>query len=74
MATNSKIARIIGLWYTVLTVCLFLFLTTGKLIGFMSVSWWWVTAPLWGSFVLALVIAALVMWSVNKYDDATRGF
>ena len=34
-----------------------------KLTGYITWSWWWVTAPLWGPFMLVLVIlviAALV--------------
>ena len=35
-----------------------------KLTGYIDWSWWWVTAPIWGSFILALVfisICALVV-------------
>jgi len=28
-----------------------------KLTGHIDWSWWWVTSPLWGMFVLAFVIA-----------------
>jgi len=27
-----------------------------KLTGFVSWSWWWVTAPLWGEFALSLLV------------------
>ncbi len=36
-----------------LTFLIFLVL---KLMGYISWSWWWVTAPLWGVFVLAFVV------------------
>ena len=35
---------------------------TLKLTGFIDWSWWWVTAPFWGGFVLFLLVVALVMW------------
>ena len=33
---------------------------TLKLIGVISWSWWWVTAPFWGGFALVLAIVAIV--------------
>ena len=32
-----------------------------KLVGIIDWSWWWVTAPLWGSFALALIVATIVV-------------
>jgi membrane-bound ClpP family serine protease len=32
-----------------------------KLIGVINWSWWWVTAPFWGPFVLLLAILAAVV-------------
>jgi hypothetical protein len=32
-----------------------------KLVGVIDWSWWWVTAPLWGSALLALAILAVVL-------------
>jgi hypothetical protein len=31
-------------------------LITLKLIGYINWSWWWVTLPLWGGLVLAIVL------------------
>ena len=31
-----------------------------KLMGYIDWSWWWVTAPFWGSIALLLVILATV--------------
>lgn len=31
-----------------------------KLTGYIDWSWWWVTAPLWGGIVVALVFVALM--------------
>ena len=34
---------------------------TLKLTGYINWSWWWVLAPLWGSFALALVIFVIML-------------
>jgi len=33
---------------------------TLKLTGYIDWSWWWVTAPFWGGFVVALVVFAMI--------------
>ena len=33
---------------------------TLKLTGYIDWSWWWVTAPFWGGFVVALVMFAMI--------------
>lgn len=33
---------------------------TLKLCGVIDWSWWWVTAPLWGGAILALILLSLV--------------
>ena len=40
---------------------LFLLLVALKLTGYLTWSWWWVTAPLWGGFVIASAIMVLVL-------------
>lgn len=32
-----------------------------KLMGVIDWSWWWVTAPFWGGFALAIAILLIVM-------------
>lgn len=32
-----------------------------KLMGYISWSWWWVTAPFWGGFLLAFVMIAVAL-------------
>lgn len=32
-----------------------------KLVGVINWSWWWVTAPLWGSVALLFLVVALVL-------------
>ncbi len=39
---------------------MFLIFMTLKLTGFIDWSWWWVTAPLWGGFVLIFIIIIIV--------------
>ena len=39
-----------------------------KLIGVIDWSWWWVTAPAWGSFALVLVVA-VVLGTIHFLGD-----
>jgi len=39
---------------------MFLIFMTLKLTGFIDWSWWWVTAPLWGGFVLIFIFILIV--------------
>ncbi len=39
---------------------LFLVFLVLKLVGVISWSWWWITAPLWGGFIL-YVIAFIIL-------------
>jgi hypothetical protein len=41
---------------------------TLKLCGVINWSWWWVTAPFWGSFVLFLLIIAVVAIAAAVMD------
>ena len=54
MATNSTSSGGIGLGGVLFIVFLVL-----KLTGTITWSWWWITAPLWGGFALALGIIAV---------------
>lgn len=50
---------------------LFIVFLTMKLTGYVTWSWWWVTAPLWISLGLALVLigfAAVIALIVHKLD------
>lgn len=46
---------------------LFLVFLVLKLTHVIDWSWWWVTAPLWGSFVLFIVIVGGLFWFVNRF-------
>ena len=51
-----------------------IFLTL-KLCGVVAWSWWWVTAPLWGTSVVAvvfMVIGVLVAASIDRRDMRAR--
>ena len=37
-----------------------------KLTGYIDWSWWWVTAPFWIPFVLAVPLIALIAWLQSK--------
>ena len=53
MSNNSNSGNI-GLGGVLFIVFLVL-----KLIGVISWSWWWVTSPLWISFIIIFIIAAI---------------
>lgn len=40
---------------------MFLIFMTLKLMGYITWSWWWVTAPLWGGLVLITLIIVLAI-------------
>jgi len=44
---------------------------TLKLTGFISWSWWWVTAPFWGDFAVFLCVVA-VLFAVAVASDAKK--
>lgn len=54
-ATSSSRSSGIGLTGAVFIVFLVL-----KLVGVITWSWWWVTAPLWGSAVVVVLILLAV--------------
>lgn len=41
---------------------LFLILLVLKLTKVITWSWWWVTAPIWGGFLLAIVLMFILYW------------
>jgi hypothetical protein len=57
--SNESVIKIIGgIGLCDIVFVLFLGLKLGKVIDW---SWWWVTAPLWGQVVLALVGAVIAL-------------
>ena len=45
---------------------LFLIFLVLKLVGVISWSWWWVTSPLWISFLLFIIIVGVIVAIYNK--------
>jgi hypothetical protein len=63
MSNNNNSSSGLGLG-----VILFLIFMTLKLTGYITWSWWYVTLPLWGPLLLALVIMGIVaLVAYNKY-------
>lgn len=49
--------------------CLFLIFLTLKLVGTISWSWWWVTAPLWGPLALLAVLFVVIFLGLLIFGD-----
>jgi len=63
MSNNNNSSSGLGLG-----VILFLIFMTLKLTGYITWSWWYVTLPLWGPLLLALVIVGIVgLVVINKH-------
>lgn len=51
-------------------VAMFVVMFTLKLMGTLTVSWWVVTSPIWGTAALGLLIGLgilVYMWLYNRY-------
>ena len=49
---------------------------TLKLTGYITWSWWWVTAPFWGGLAIVMVVglvAAIVAMIIAGLDQQKRG-
>jgi hypothetical protein len=65
MSNNNNSSSGLGLG-----VILFLIFMVLKLTGYITWSWWYVTLPLWGPLLLALVIMGIVaLVAYNKYKQ-----
>lgn len=51
---------------------LFLIFLVLKLLGVIRWSWWWVTAPLWGSFLLVVLILGCVLLALAMRGRFSR--
>lgn len=74
MQANNKLWQGVGLWLTFATLAAVLVLAALKLLGIITWSWWWVVAPFWVPFTLAvlLVVAAIIIIGVTtkpKYNE-----
>ena len=55
---DKKISVTVGPNFFALLTIVFI---TLKLTGYINWSWWWVLAPIWGSFAAALAIVVIVL-------------
>ncbi|ENG5503504.1 TPA: hypothetical protein ACPZN0_002443 [Yersinia enterocolitica] len=52
-------------WTITPLIALGLIFITLKLMGYITWSWWWVTAPFWGGLALWLVIIAVLLMVIG---------
>ena len=45
---------------------------TLKLMGYITWSWWWVTAPFWGGFALFLVLMVMALFFGGLFALLTK--
>ena len=62
MANNSTSSGGVGFFGL-----MFLILMTLKLTNYINWSWWWVTAPLWGGFII-IIILILVLVFIKSFE------
>ena len=60
---DKKISVTVGPNFFALLTIVFI---TLKLTGYINWSWWWVLAPIWGSFAAALAIVLAVAFIIGK--------
>ncbi len=56
----KEVAKAFATGKTNFLTILFTVFVTLKLTGYISWSWWWVTAPLWGGFALFFIIIIFI--------------
>lgn len=56
--SDKKVAVTVGPNFLGLLTLIFI---TLKLTGYINWSWWWVLAPLWGSFAFAILFVVVAM-------------
>lgn len=61
-------------WTITPVIALGLIFITLKLMGYITWSWWWVTAPFWGGLALLLVIIAVLFmaFGVVAYYESKK--
>lgn len=58
----------IGFYGTIATVAAFVIFTVLKLTGVIAWSWWWITAPIWIPFLIAVVLVIAFFVLLRKYN------
>lgn len=61
-----KSATFTGLLFTALLVL--------KLTGVIAWSWWWITAPIWIPFLIAVIVVIAFFWLVGYYSKVNDEF
>lgn len=51
------------------TVAVFVIFTVLKLTGVIAWSWWWITAPIWIPFLIAVILVIAFFWLYSKVND-----
>lgn len=54
--------------YVILTVTLFAVFLVLKLMGVIAWSWWWITAPIWIPFLIAVILVIAFFVLLRKYN------
>lgn len=58
----------IGFYGTIATVAVFVIFTVLKLTGVIAWSWWWITAPIWIPFLIAVILVIAFFVLLRKYN------
>lgn len=58
----------IGFYGTITTVAVFVIFTVLKLTGVIAWSWWWITAPIWIPFFIAVILVIAFFVLLRKYN------
>lgn len=61
----------IGFYGTIVTVAAFVIFTVLKLTGVIAWSWWWITAPIWIPFLIAVILVITFLWLVGYYSKVS---
>lgn len=58
-----------SLYVTIVTIDVFAILMLLKLTGVIAWSWWWITAPVWIPFLLAVILVVIYFVLLRKYNN-----
>ena len=56
------------------TIAVFVIITVLKLTGIIAWSWWWITAPIWIPFLIAVILVIAFFWLVGYYSKVSDEF
>lgn len=56
------------------TIAAFVIFTVLKLTGVIAWSWWWITAPIWIPFLIAVILVIAFFWLLGKYSSNQDDF